>query len=42
MCGIAGVFGPFTENDVSRKVEKMCTAINHRGPDDRGSSTFPQ
>jgi asparagine synthetase B (glutamine-hydrolysing) len=27
MCGIAGVFGPFTENDVSRKVEKMCTAI---------------
>jgi len=42
MCGIAGVFGPFTENDVSRKVEKMCTAIHHRGPDDRGSSTFPQ
>jgi len=42
MCGIAGVFGPFTENDISRKIDKMCTAIHHRGPDDRGSSTFPQ
>lgn len=42
MCGVAGVFGPFTENEISRKIEKMCTAIHHRGPDDRGFSTFPQ
>ena len=42
MCGIAGVFGPFSENNIVRKIEKMCTAIHHRGPDDRGSSVFPQ
>ena len=42
MCGIAGVFGPFSEDNIVRKVEKMCTAIHHRGPDDRGFSIFPQ
>lgn len=42
MCGIAGVFGPFTENHLSQKIDKMCAAIHHRGPDDRGSSTFPE
>ena len=42
MCGIAGVFGPFSEDNIVRKVEKMCTAIHHRGPDDRGFSVFPQ
>ncbi len=30
MCGIVGVFGPFTGNDISRKVEKMRAEIHHR------------
>ncbi len=42
MCGIAGVFGPFSENELTSKIEKMCAAIHHRGPDDRGSSIFAQ
>jgi len=42
MCGIAGVFGPFSEIDISKKIKSMCRAINHRGPDDKGYSTFPQ
>ena len=42
MCGIAGVFGPFSENDVSKKIETMCENIHHRGPDDKGITTFPQ
>jgi asparagine synthase (glutamine-hydrolysing) len=42
MCGIAGVFGPFSESDVATKIEKMCREIHHRGPDDRGVTIFPQ
>lgn len=32
MCGICGVFGKVT----AARVEPMVTAMNHRGPDDRG------
>ena len=32
MCGIAGFFGDGTRGDL----EKMITAIKHRGPDDAG------
>ena len=42
MCGIAGVLGPFSENNIVKKIEKMCAAIRHRGPDDSGFSVFPQ
>jgi len=37
MCGIAGYFGPGHRADEARAiVERMTTAIRHRGPDDAG------
>ena len=35
MCGIAGVFAPHSNIDAS-VVERMLSAMRHRGPDDRG------
>ena len=37
MCGIAGVVGPGTAEELQRIAERMGAAMRHRGPDDRGS-----
>ncbi len=41
MCGIAGIFGPGAESS-RKELERMLTAIAHRGPDDRGIRMFPE
>ena len=35
MCGIAGIFSP-GHNDLQSSIEKMTSAISHRGPDSYG------
>ena len=40
MCGIAGYYGPADRFD-DRRMEAMLAAIEHRGPDDSGFSSFP-
>jgi len=37
MCGIAGVAGPGTAEELERIAERMGEVMRHRGPDDRGS-----
>ena len=37
MCGIAGVVGPGTAEELHRIAERMGEVMRHRGPDDRGS-----
>ncbi|HET6866629.1 MAG TPA: asparagine synthase (glutamine-hydrolyzing) [Solirubrobacteraceae bacterium] len=37
MCGIAGVAGPGTAEELQRVAERMGEVIRHRGPDDRGA-----
>ena len=42
MCGIAGIFHCATAKPVDRaRVERMCDALVHRGPDDAGVWTAP-
>jgi asparagine synthase (glutamine-hydrolysing) len=36
MCGIAGILTNNSQVDIEKYVQLMQTAINHRGPDDRG------
>ena len=42
MCGIAGIFHLSTHKPVDpARVERMCDAIAHRGPDGQGVWTAP-
>ncbi len=42
MCGIAGFAGsPFPDGTNSERLERMCGAIRHRGPDDDGRLVLP-
>ena len=41
MCGIAGIIAPqWTLHNIERHVESLLGAIVHRGPDDKGITTF--
>lgn len=40
MCGIAGVAGRQLPEEVVARVERMVHALDHRGPDDRGTSAL--
>ena len=36
MCGIAGLAGPLVEQNPRDLLARMCSLIEHRGPDDQG------
>ena len=40
MCGIAGFFGANREEKAEETIQRMLKAINHRGPDGSGTTSF--
>jgi len=36
MCGICGIFRTGQNSDNEKRTSEMMSAMNHRGPDDRG------
>ena len=37
MCGICGLYGPQSHDDLGRTVQRMTQTIAHRGPDGEGT-----
>ena len=42
MCGIAGLAGPIVGQSSRELLARMCTLIEHRGPDDQGLAYFDE